>query len=164
MQCFQVSKLHPMLKYLSDVKCWAMLTVEKGPLSSFTDGKKVGWKETVLACFFFLFFSSSSWLTFLVLLSVQTLESINKRQAACQHARPQYFNCTFHILHSSKWKKAAKMLNWRRNKKKKETSYLAWKPWHCTFRKPPFFFLSPTTKKLGWFFGVKYCARVHSLE
>ena len=145
MQCFQVSKLHPMLKYLSDVKCWAMLTVEKGPLSSFTDGKKVGWKETVLACFFFLFFSSSSWLTFLVLL-FSTEFGVHKQETGCQHAIevcPQYFNCTFHICtiyNVSKWKKAGIMLNWRN---KKKLSNLGESP--GTFRKP--LFLSVTKQQ-----------------
>ena len=37
---FQVSKLHPMLKFLSDVKRWAMVTVEKGPYLVFLMAKK----------------------------------------------------------------------------------------------------------------------------
>ena len=110
----------------------------------------------------FSFRAPSSWLTFLVLL-FSTMFGVHKQETGCQHAIevcPQYFNCTFHICtiyNVSEWKKAGIMLNWR-NKKK---NFLSWVK-ALALSGSPFFFLSPSNKKLRWFFVVKYyCFRVH---
>ena len=146
---FQVFKLHSCAQIL--IRCEPLSYGDswKGSLSSFTDGKKVGERKLSLLVFSsFSFPAPPDWL--FLFYSVQSLESINKRQAACQHARPQYFNCTFHILHRSKWKKAAKMLNWRRNKKKK---LLILRESPGTFRKPPFSFCHQPQKNWDGFSG-----------